>query len=168
VPAAGAVTPAPSTGSATSTAVDDGPPPAPRGRHARVEDLEEDLDDVPEPAAPDLVEPAPEPAPAPLPRSGGRHARGRSTPSRARSRAVARPAVPFEPLDLDLDRELAPEEVEQIADQMLDQLAVSEVRPRFFDPDEIPGGKFVFMAVLGLAVVVVLVVLYTVLGLIID
>lgn len=49
---------------------------------------------------------------------------------------------------------------------MLTQLAVSEPQQRFFDPDELPGGKFVFMAGLGLAIIVVLVVLYTVLGMI--
>ena len=60
---------------------------------------------------------------------------------------------------------LAPEEVDQIADQMLTRLAVTEERPRFFDPDDLPGGKFVFMAGCGFAVLVLLIVLYTVFGL---
>ena len=69
-------------------------------------------------------------------------------------------------LELDLDgRPLAPEEVDQIADQMLTRLAVTEERPRFFDPDDLPGGKFVFMAGCGFAVLVLLIVLYTVFGL---
>jgi hypothetical protein len=77
--------------------------------------------------------------------------------------------VPLEPLELELDgRELAPEEVEEIADQLLTRLAVTEERPRFFDPDDLPGGKFVFIAGCGFAVLVVLFVLYTVLGLILD
>ena len=119
---------------------------APRGRHSRVE----------------------EPAPAYVPPASGRHARGRGPAPRTRER---RPAaiLPLEPLELDLDgRPLAPEEVDEIADQMLDRLAVTEERPRFFDPEELPGGKFVFMAGCGFAVLVLLVVMYTVLGLFLN
>lgn len=167
VPAAGAVTtstlPALS-GGATSTVVDDAPPPArPRGRHARADDLDDELEDLDD-HVPASVEPAPLPAPAPR-SGGGRHARGREPAPRTRARAARAAAVPFEPLDLE-GRELAPEEVDAIADQMLDQLAVTETRPRFFDPDDLPGGRVAFMAGLGLAVVVVLVALYTILGLI--
>ncbi len=119
----------------------------PRGRHSRVE------------------EPAPAYVPPP---SSGRHARGRGPAPRTSARRPAR-TLPLEPLELDLDgRPLAPEEVDQIADQMLDRLAVTEERPRFFDPEELPGGKFVFMAGCGFAVLVLLVVMYTVLGLFLN
>lgn len=120
---------------------------APRGRHSRVE------------------EPAAEYVPPP---ASGRHARGRGPAPRTRARRPV-PTLPLEPLELDLDgRPLAPEEVDQIADQMLDRLAVTEERPRFFDPEELPGGKFVFMAGCGFAVLVLLVVMYTVLGLFLN
>lgn len=119
---------------------------APRGRHSRVQD------EPPEP-------------PAPRPSGSGRHARGRGSATRPRTRTPL-PALPLEPLDLDLEgRTLAPEEVDEIADQMLTRLAVSEERPRFFDPDDLPGGKVVFMAGCGFAVLVVLFLLYTLLGL---
>jgi len=147
---------APGEGDAAAGAAPDA---APRGRHARVQepDLEPDL------------QPEPLPVPAPALRlpgsSSGRHARGRGPAPRSRARSQA-PTLPLEPLELDLDgRPLAPEEVDQIADQMLTRLAVTEERPRFFDPDDLPGGKFVFMAGCGFAVLVLLIVLYTVFGL---
>ncbi|MFN8158090.1 MAG: hypothetical protein U0R68_11775 [Candidatus Nanopelagicales bacterium] len=160
VAAVGSATPsAAAPAGAVGTAVDDAPAPRPRGRHARIDDDDE----------PDLeldLEPAPAPAPPPVrATSGGRHARGRASARRSRPTVTAASLAPIEPLDLE-GRELAPEEVDEIADQMLTQLAVSEPQQRFFDPDELPGGKFVFMAGLGLAIIVVLVVLYTVLGMI--
>ena len=60
--------------------------------------------------------------------------------------------------------EVPPEKVDELADQMLARLAVSERRQRFFDPDDVPGGKWTVAAAGGVAVVLVLLSLFAVLG----
>ena len=71
---------------------------------------------------------------AAVPARSGRHAAGRRSPAPA----------PSEPLDLDLDlgEDVTPDQVEEIADQMLTHLAATEPRPAFIDYDELPGGKW--------------------------
>ncbi len=143
---------APDWGADAVADVDD----APRGRHARHEP-----DDDPEPAP------------------SGRHAAG----SRAASRSTSRP----EPRStarsggrrsrssgVDLVDELVvpddatPEEVEAVADRMLDRLAIATPRPHLLDPGDLPGGKWGVAAAGTLAVILVLLVLYTILGFIVG
>ncbi len=113
--------------------------PPPRGRHSRGDE---------EPVA----------APAPRPASG-RHAAGRRpAPPRRRERTAV---ILDEPLDLG---DVAPEDVDEVAEKMLSRLAAAEERTRFLNPDDLPGGKAVFIAGAAFAVLVVLIVLYTILG----
>ena len=55
----------------------------------------------------------------------------------------------------ELDDDVASEEVEALAEQMLGRLAVTEKRPRVLDPHDLPGGKPVF--VVGVALILLLV-----------
>lgn len=112
--------------------------PVARGRHSRT-------DDAP-------------PAPAPR-RASGRHAAG-SLPAPA--------ALPdFTEVELpELDDDVASDEVEALAEQMLGRLAVTEKRPRVLDPHDLPGGKPVFVVGVAVAVTLLLLAVATVLGLI--
>ena len=104
-------------------------------------------------------------------RVAGRHSRGGPLPAAMRApsgrHAAGRPATPraaAEPIDLDLvldlDGEVTPDQVEEIADQMLDHLAVSEPRSTLLvDLDEMPGGKWGVMAGGAFAFIVVTIVL---------
>jgi hypothetical protein len=124
-----------------AVAVVDDPPP--RGRHSRGDE-----------------EPVPAPATRP---ASGRHAAGRRpAPPRRRERAAV---ILDEPLDLG---DVAPEDVDEVAEKMLSRLAATEERTRFLNPDDLPGGKAVFIAGAAFAVLVVLIVLYTILGAILD
>jgi hypothetical protein len=142
------------------------PSAAPSGRHARPE------------------EPAPAPAPAP---TGGRAAArraaerepvGRREAGRAatgsgrreagrRTVAVAPDPALLEGIDLP-QGEATPEQAAAIADQLLSRLAVQESAQSLPSPDDFPGGRWA-AAGAGLAVVVlVLLVLYAVVGAILD
>lgn len=60
--------------------------------------------------------------------------------------------------------EVAPEQVDEIADQMLARLAVSERSRRMFDPDDVPGGRWTVAGAGGVVVLLVLLSLYAILG----
>ncbi len=140
------------------------PSDAPSGRHARPE----------------------EPAAAPAPAGGraaarraaerepvGRREAGRASTSSGRReagrRAVAVAPDPALLEGIDLPQgEATPEQAAAIADQMLSRLAVQESAQRLPSPDDFPGGRWA-AAGAGLAVVVlVLLVLYAVVGAIVD
>jgi hypothetical protein len=131
-----------------STLVDERPA---RGRHSR--DAEVDA-------------PAPAPASAPATSSGrGRHAGGSRRPAPSRSGRRARADV----LDLELPsagEPLEPEQLDALADQMLTRLAVAEPRQHFLDPSDLPGGKALFIVGCSSVLLGVLVVLYTIIGLV--
>jgi hypothetical protein len=98
--------------------------------------------------------------PTPRPRSGRHAAGGRVAPP-------ARP-LPVEPLNLDLDGDVTPDQVEEIADQMLHHLAAAETRPAFIDYDELPGGKWGAIAGGALALIVVVMIVSVILNLIFN
>jgi len=89
------------------------------------------------------------PTPVARPRSGRHAAGGRVAPA-------ARP-LPTEPLNLDLEGDIGPDQVDEIADQMLSHLAASEPRPASIDYDALPGGKW--GAIAGGAFALILVVM---------
>ncbi|CAB4963113.1 unannotated protein [freshwater metagenome] len=62
------------------------------------------------------------------------------------------------------DRHDTDQDLDLLAATMLTRLAVDEPRTRLFDPADAPGGKWGFAAAAFAAVVVVLLVVYTVLG----
>jgi hypothetical protein len=132
------------------------PSDPPSGRHARPE------------------APAPAPAPAPTPTGGRAAARraaerepvGRREAGR-RAVAVAPDPALLEGIDLP-QGEATPEQAAAIADQLLSRLAVQESAQSLPSPDDFPGGRWA-AAGAGLAVVVlVLLVLYAVVGAILD
>jgi hypothetical protein len=102
-------------------------------------------------------------------REAGRHAR---TPEPVGRREAGRPAgdaVPMRTLDpsgeLDLpEGPVAPDQLDEIAEQMLAQLAVAERNQRRVDVDDVPGGKWTVAAVGGVLVVVVLLSVFAILG----
>jgi len=56
------------------------------------------------------------------------------------------------------------EDIDVLAAQMLSRLAEDEPRTRLFDPSDAPGGKWGFSAAALTAVLLVLLVVYTILG----
>jgi hypothetical protein len=71
-------------------------------------------------------------------------------------------------LNLDLDGDVTPDQVEEIADQMLHHLAAAETRPAFIDYDELPGGKWGAIAGGALALIVVVMIVSVILNLIFN
>ena len=101
-------------------------------------------------------------------REAGRHAKepepvGRREAGRRTTTRTLERAVDLEGIEIP-QGEVPPEKVDELADQMLARLAVSERRQRFFDPDDVPGGKWTVAAAGGVAVVLVLLSLFAVLG----
>ena len=107
--------------------------------------------------------------------SGGRHAAGRA---RSVIRAVPRPPsrsaepVPvefvLEGIELPEKGDVTPEQVDALAAQMLTRLAVTETRPTVLDPNDLPGGKWLFALGVMVAVVVVLLAVGTIVGLVVG
>jgi hypothetical protein len=118
--------------------------PAPVGRHSRQE----------APAA----DAAARPSRALPPR--GKHAGTRRTSPPAR-RSV--PTLALDELELPVGEATA-EQVDELADQMLTHLALTEPQPRLLDPDDFPGGRWGLAGAGLVAMIVILLVLYTVLG----
>jgi hypothetical protein len=121
--------------------------PAPVGRHSRQE--------------PTSSEPAPRPSRALPPR--GKHAGSRRAPAPARRTSV--PTLALDELELPAGEATA-EQVDELADQMLTHLALTEPQPRLLDPDDFPGGRWGLAGAGLVAMIVILLVLYTVLGVI--
>jgi len=146
--------------------------PAPERRDSLVDDDGEADDDVPRGrhsrGAPVVTEPPPSGRHATGGRSAERQA-GSRTPApsgRAAARTSGRRARPAsgDLAVVDLPEDATPEEVAAAADRMLDQLAVTTPRPRLLDPDDLPGGKWGMAAAGTLAVLVVMLVIWTMLG----
>jgi hypothetical protein len=145
-PSAATVVPAPDRGRRARTATLTAPeteaprePERPVGRHSR-----------------DAT-----PAPAPAPTGSGRHAAGRrSAPPVATART--------EPVDVERDDDALPDEVDEIAEQMLSQLAATEPRPPVIDFDELPGGKWGVIAGGTVAFIVVVMIASVVLNLLFN
>jgi hypothetical protein len=91
----------------------------------------------------------------------GRHAAGRRS-------APAASVAPLADLDIDLDDDITPDDVEEIADEMLTHLAASEPRPPVIHFDELPGGKWGVMAGGALALILVLMIASVVLSLVFN
>lgn len=121
--------------------------PAPVGRHSRQE--------------PQLADEAPRPSRALPPR--GKHAGSRRAPVAARRTSV--PTLALDELELPAG-EATPEQVDELAEQMLTHLALTEPQPRLLDPDDFPGGRWGLAGAGLVAMIVILLVLYTVLGVI--
>ena len=100
------------------------------------------------------------PAPPARPRSGRHAAGGRVAPA-------ARP-LPTEPLNLELEGDITPDQVDEIADQMLSHLAASEPRPASIDYDALPGGKWGAIAGGAFALILVVMIVSVVLNLILN
>lgn len=106
-------------------------------------------------------------------REAGRHAR---TPEPVGRREAGRRAAETgttRTVDLPPEVELpvgpvAPDELDEIAEQMLAQLAVAERNQRRVDVDDVPGGKWAVAAVGGVLVVVVLLSVFAILGAILS
>jgi len=104
-------------------------------------------------------------------REAGRHARtpepvgrreaGRRTAGRASTRTLD-PAL-LEDIEL-TGGEVAPEQVDQIADRMLAKLAATERAPRLFDPEDVPGGRWTVAGVGAFVMILALLSLFAVLG----
>lgn len=99
-------------------------------------------------------------------REAGRHAR---TPEPVGRREAGRRAAPTRTLDPTVELDLpqgpvAPEELDEIAEQMLAQLAVAERNQRRVDIDDVPGGKWMVAAVGGVVVLVVLLSVFAIIG----
>jgi hypothetical protein len=129
--------------------------PAPVGRHSR---------SVPAPVSAPTTSP-PRPARA-LP-SRGKHA-GSGRRAAAPSARTARSGAVLDVADLMLPApgEATAEQVDELADQMLTRLALVEPQPHLFDPDDFPGGRWGFAGAGLVAVIVILLVIYTILGVI--
>jgi hypothetical protein len=100
--------------------------------------------------------------------SGGRHA-ARSAASRSDSprtsvgdatRTALHAAAPVTVTGLDLaaDGDVSPEQVDELAEQMLARLAVAETRSDVIDPEALPGGKWGFAAGVMVALVLAFIV----------
>jgi hypothetical protein len=138
-------------------------------------DEDEDEDDAPvgrhSRRAPDveaaLTAPAtPRPSRALPPR--GKHAGSARRTSTPRPRPDLAAALPLDELVLPADGTATPEQVDELADQMLTHLALTEPQPRLLDPDDFPGGRWGLAAAGLVAMIVILLVLYTVLGVILG
>jgi hypothetical protein len=93
--------------------------------------------------------------------------RGKHTGSGRRSSAHARTGnvAALALADLELPAgEATPEQVDELAEQMLTHLAVTEPQSRLLDPDDFPGGKWGLAGAGLVATIVILLVLYTILG----
>jgi hypothetical protein len=95
--------------------------------------------------------------------SGGRHAARGPVPrssSRTSTRSAPRPSShsSLEGLDLPTDGEVSPEKVDELAEQMLARLAVTETGADVLDPETLPGGKWGFAAGLMVALVLAFIV----------
>ena len=107
-----------------------------------------------------------------VPSSGGKHAAGRRASSRpsprsSGTRAAAPRTVPedvLEGIDVPADATLTPEQVDALAAQMLQRLAVTEKSAGVLDPGDLPGGKWGFTAGLMALIVIVLITIGTVGG----
>lgn len=119
----------------------------PVGRHSR---------HAPAPAAPES-----RPSRALPPR--GKHAgSGRRSSPPARTGTSA--ALDLADLELPAAGDATPEQVDELADQMLTRLAITEPRATLLDPDDFPGGKWGLAGAGLVAMIVILLVLYTILG----
>jgi hypothetical protein len=116
---------------------------------------------------------------APAPTARGRHSRDTGPPTEvggrgvrgkhAAGRAPARPAPPVqESVVPAVDGVGPPDDVEEIADRMLAQLAVTESRDQIPDPESLPGGRWGFAAMLGGALLVLFLVLATIAGFLVN
>jgi hypothetical protein len=143
-------------------------PDEPRGRHSVAPDRAQ----VQEPGGRHSGTSAPRSSGAraadtrpPAARSSGSRSGSRSGGSRSGGRRLATTYASDVALaDLDLPEDASPEQVDAVAEKMLDRLAVATPRPRFLDPDDLPGGKWGFAAGATLLVLLVMLVLWTVLG----
>lgn len=126
--------------------LDEDDEPAPLGRHARQD---------PAPAAE-----APRPSRALPPR--GKHAGSRRGPAPVRRPAPS--ALALDDLELPAPGAATADQVDELADQMLTRLAMTEPQPRLFDPDDFPGGRWGLAGAGLIAMIVILLVLYTILG----
>ncbi|MGE0818749.1 MAG: hypothetical protein AB7O74_08785 [Candidatus Nanopelagicales bacterium] len=104
-------------------------------------------------------------------REAGRHARTpepvgrREAGRRTAGRTSTRTLDPELLQDLELpDGQVAPEQVDQIADRMLARLAVTERAPRMFDPEDVPGGKWTVAGVGAFVMILALLSVFAVLG----
>jgi hypothetical protein len=70
----------------------------------------------------------------------------------------------LEGIELPADAELTPEQVDALAAQMLQRLAVTEKSTAVLDPEDLPGGKWGFTAGLMALIVIVLIAVGTVGG----
>ena len=103
------------------------------------------------------------------PSSGGKHAAGRRSSARPSRSAGTRTAATspedvLEGIELPADAELTPEQVDALAAQMLQRLAVTEKSTGVLDPEDLPGGKWGFTAGLMALIVIVLIAVGTVGG----
>jgi hypothetical protein len=109
-------------------------------------------------------------------REAGRHAKepepvGRREAGRraAAPRSSVRALDPVDLEGLELPTGEVPlEQVEELADQMLARLALSDQGPRIFDPSRVPGGRWVVAGVGAVVVVIALLAVYSVLGLVLG
>ena len=125
---------------------------APVGRHSRE-------------APVDSTAPATRTAPTARP-SRALPSRGKHAGSGRRSAPPARSGAVLDVADLTLavPGDATPEQVDEIADQMLTHLALVEPQPQLFDPDDFPGGRWGFAGAGLIATIVILLVIYTILG----
>jgi hypothetical protein len=135
---------------------------------APVHDLDLELDDEPAPVGrhsrqQETPDSAPRPSRALPPR--GKHAGARRSPAPARRASV--PTLSLDELELPAGEATA-EQVDELADQMLTHLALTEPQPRLLDPDDFPGGRWGLAGAGLVATIVILLVLYTVLGVIVG
>ncbi|MFC6238786.1 hypothetical protein [Longivirga aurantiaca] len=99
-------------------------------------------------------------------REAGRHAKQPAPVGRrqagARVDTIDRSAD-LEGLDIPTG-EVRPEQVDELADQMLARLAVTERRQRMFDPDDVPGGRWTVALVGGTLTLLLMLSVFAVLG----
>jgi len=101
-------------------------------------------------------------SPAPRAAASGRHAARSAglrdaSPGAARTSSRAASPATLEGIAIPTDGELTPEQIDEVAEQMLARLAVSETRVDVFDLESIPGGKWGFAAGVTVALVLVFV-----------
>jgi len=92
----------------------------------------------------------------PVARATGGRASGRASQRTAPQRAASHATL--EGLDLPTDGEVSPEKVDELAEQMLARLAVTETGVDVLDPETLPGGKWGFAAGVMVALVLAFIV----------